>query len=75
MAVRNFWIEANIDGRNTDLSGGPRNKEGGMNIHVYQRNDGSIEDAVTLSCYEKDGELVTAVFINHEFVAEYRTRR
>ena len=29
MAVRNFYVEADIDGRQTMLGGGPRNKDGG----------------------------------------------
>lgn len=37
MAVRNFWIDANIDGRLTELSGGPRDKTGGMDVTIKQR--------------------------------------
>ena len=28
MAVRNFWFEADVDGYHTQLSGGPRSKDG-----------------------------------------------
>ena len=28
MAMRNFWIDVDIDGRKTLLSGGPRTKDG-----------------------------------------------
>lgn len=40
MAVRNFWIEAEIDGRKTKLSGGPRSKDGGFILDIYQCMNG-----------------------------------
>jgi hypothetical protein len=46
MAVRNFWIEANIDGHKTSLEGGPRSKDGGFNLTIYIRDRGSIARAV-----------------------------
>lgn len=62
MAVRNFYIDAEIDGRRTDLGGGPASKEGGMTVHITQRNDGSIETAYKISCWvDRDGMLVTRV--------------
>lgn len=62
MAIRNFWLEANIDGRKTPLQGGPRAKDGGMTATLYIRNDGAIEEAVTLDCHaNKDGALVVLV--------------
>jgi len=42
MAVRNWWIEADIDGRQTTLEGGPRNKSGGFEMAIYQRHQGEI---------------------------------
>jgi len=62
MAVRNFWIDADIDGRETMLSGGPRSKDGGMKIKIRQRDDGGITTAFTISCRERNGELITEVF-------------
>ena len=38
MAVRNFYIKADIDGRKTKLAGGPASKDGGMNISIFQRD-------------------------------------
>ena len=61
MAVRNFWVDAQIDGRKTDLSGGPASKEGGMNIVIKQRSEGGIVTAFRVYCYEVDGELFTEV--------------
>lgn len=46
--VRNFWIECDIDGRESTLSGGPRAKDGGIDITLYQRDKGSIITAATI---------------------------
>ena len=65
MAVRNFWIEANIDGRETMLAGGPKNKSGGMYVNIYQRDDGGIVHAVSIICQEDGkGNLVTKIYDN-----------
>ena len=55
MAVRNFWVDAEIDGRETDLGGGPRSKTGGMDVTVYQRKEGQIETAVKVSAGKRLG--------------------
>ena len=62
MAVRNFWIEAYIDGRKTVLSGGPQSKDGGMRIVIKQRSNGGIKTAYKIECYaDSDGTLYTDV--------------
>ena len=48
--VRNFWLEATIDGRRTRLVGGPRAKDGGMSLTLYQRSGGSVACALEISC-------------------------
>lgn len=75
MALRNFWIDASIDGRRSEISGGPRAKDGGLGVTIYQRDKGSKVTAVCVSCYEVDGELVSSVTIGGEFVGEFRTPR
>ena len=45
MAVRPFWIEADIEGRQTPLQGGTKRKDGSQIINLYQRSDGSIINA------------------------------
>ena len=56
--VRNFWIDCEIDGRTSTLSGGPRSKDGGFHMTIKMRNDGSIEKPLTISGYAlKDGSL------------------
>lgn len=65
MAVRNFWIEAEIDGRKHKLKGGPRAKTGGFKLTVQQRSNGSITKAVSVEgkvsqCGESLGLVVKA---------------
>ena len=55
MATRNFWIEAEVDGRVTPLAGGPRSKDGGMDVTLLVREDGGISDGVRITCIS-DGE-------------------
>ena len=75
MAVRNFWIDVNIDGRQTFLSGGPKAKTGGMDITIYQRNEGSIKKAISIYCRADGDRLYTEVYADDKFVAEVDTDR
>lgn len=61
MAVHNFYLKAQIDGRKTSLQGGPRNKNGGFDLTIYIRNKGGIEEALTILGREKDGKLTLSV--------------
>lgn len=62
MAVRNFYIKGQIDGRSTLLAGGPANKLGGMGLTLFQRDEGSIAIAFEIECFvANDGRLVTVV--------------
>lgn len=62
--VRNFWIEANVDGRETPVSGGPRSKDGGFELSVKIRNCGEIGSTVYfIDGFVNDkGKLETRVF-------------
>lgn len=76
MAVRNFWLDADIDGRATMLGGGPRSKDGGMDITVYQRNEGGILTAFRFRCREFNGALTTEVIdANGKRIASFETVR
>lgn len=76
MAIINFWIDANIDGRETILSGGPRSKEGGMGVKIKQRNCGSITTALDIRCFEDEGTLKILVYDgNSKLVYEHETER
>lgn len=46
--VRNYWIEAEIDGRATPLAGGPKGKEGGLRLCLKRRNHGLVETILIL---------------------------
>lgn len=77
MAVRNFWIDANIDGRETELAGGPRSKDGGMDVVIKQRDCGKITTAVKIRCFEYEGKLTVEVSDGktNEVVFERETER
>lgn len=76
MAVRNFYVEANIDGRKTRLGGGPRCKDGEMSLCITQRNTGGIDTALRINCYvNSEGNLVTAAFHRGQMIFEYVTDR
>lgn len=47
--VRNWWIEGNIDGKDSALTGGPVSKNGGIDVIIYQRDDGQVTEVVRLS--------------------------
>ena len=62
MAVRNFYIKGQVDGRSALLTGGPANKLGGMGLTLFQRDEGSIAIAFEIDCFvANDGRLVTVV--------------
>lgn len=76
MAVRNFWIDADIDGRVTELCGGPKSKEGGMNVTLYQRDRVAITVALSITCEEENGKLFTRVCDKHgHMIFEHETER
>ena len=75
--IRNFWLKASIDGRDTELRGGPVRKDGGMSIKLMQRTAGDITTAVTIQCFAtNDGVLVTRIYdADGKVVAEHATVR
>lgn len=76
MAVRNFYVEANIDGRETTLGGGPKSKTGEMSVRLYQRSEGEISEALMIDCEERDGVLTTKVYDkDHNLLFTYETKR
>lgn len=59
MAMRNWWINAVIDGRKSDLYGGPQSKDGGFYLTIRQRDKGQSVSALIIRGWMKDdGELV-----------------
>lgn len=47
--TRNFWVDVDIDGKQTRLSGGPRGRRGEFEATFYIRDNGDVLRAVTVS--------------------------
>ncbi len=75
MATRNFWISAAVDGRETPLAGGPRSKDGGMDVLLTVREDGGIREAVRITCWSNGEKNIVRVRFNGEIIAEREYRR
>lgn len=78
MAMRNFWIDGSVDGRATDITGGPRAKDGGLSLTIAQRDEGTSLEVVKIYCYYAfhTDELVTIVKDEDgNTVLEKRTKR
>ncbi len=64
--VRNFWIDCDIDARETMLSGGPVGKEGGMGVELKMRENGEAVTILKINCFAlKDafGKLVNYITV------------
>ncbi len=75
MAVRNFWADLDVDGYQNMVGGGPRRKDGGMEVTVYQREDGRIETACRVICRSYGNTLTTEVYVRGKQVGEFVTER
>lgn len=62
MNVRNFWIDVDIDGRKTLLSGGPRAKDGEMSASLYIRKDGEVYRCCTIECEHNNGKNILTIY-------------
>ena len=60
--MRNFYMKSMVDGRKTPITGGPRSKDGGMFITLYQKEKGeSVEILNVTSSVLPDGKLRTVI--------------
>ena len=64
MAVRPFYLSADVEGRRTPLAGGPARHDGSMTVEITQRNAGEIETAFKIRSYREGDELITNVYDN-----------
>lgn len=64
--VRNFWLDAQIDGRKETLSGGPVSKEGGLDVKIYMRDKGEVSHALSVKAYIARGKLVLSVWSSNQ---------
>lgn len=75
MPVRNFYIEADIDGRKHKLTGGPGNKEGGFLLRVYMRDEGEKFIPVVIKGRAVGKDLELDVDVNGRLVNTIRRKR
>jgi hypothetical protein len=47
--VRNFWVEAEVDGRKERISFGPKAKDGGFGLRIFMREKGGSTRALTIT--------------------------
>lgn len=67
--VRNFWIEVEVDGRRTRISAGPKSKDGGLSVRLFQRDRGEVREVLTIrSTVEVEGRLLRTVVDDLESV-------
>jgi hypothetical protein len=79
-SVRPFYVEAFIDDRETELKGGPRRLDSGMNVRIYIRDeDGTVLELLNIRCFARDKksrhlqiqDLETGEIIYRKDVKEY----
>ena len=76
MALRNFWLEAKIDGRKNKLAGGPKSRNGELSTVLYVRNNGESEVAFKACCKEDSGVLILRIFDKAgDLIYEHKTLR
>ena len=63
MAIRNFWIRSDIEGRKTLLEGGPIRKTGKMGTDLFVKENGEPNKILRISCIpQEDGTLRIRVY-------------
>lgn len=69
--VRNFWIQAQIDWRNSSIGAGTVRKDGGFDLTVYQRDGGEVRTALEIiGRAHDDGSLLLRVNAGNGFPAQ-----
>jgi len=69
MPIRNFYINCEIDGRKSRLTGGPRAKDGGFNLTIYQRSEGEKIIALEVDgVVRADGKLRLEIMKNDDIL-------
>lgn len=74
--VRNFWLQADTDGR-TPIALGPKSREGGLRATLYLREHGAVSDdkveiygTVGSSVDGDEGMLITEINVPADAVIE-----
>ena len=76
MAISNFFIWADIDGKQEHLAGGSMGETGGFTLVIHQRSSGGVVTPVNLmgTCDEQ-GQLELRVLVDGECLKTIRTER
>lgn len=75
-AIRNFWVDAEVDGRANKLAGGPIAKTGGLTVSIKQRDNGSITEPYNIRSYvDFNGDLCTQIYKNGTLLDTHTTKR
>lgn len=74
--TRNFWIEADVDGRQSALEGGPRGKDGGIDLTINIREGGGISKKALRVIGRRTGEkgLVLEAYVTGDEDDDYTPR-
>ena len=74
MAVRPFYVTADVEGRANPLSGGPKRKDGRMTIELHQRDKGDITTPYRI-CQRPmdDNQLITEIYYFGDLIHSYTT--
>jgi len=56
--VRNWWITSDVEGRKSRIDFGPKSKDGGFAVHVYQRVNGSPKKVATMNGFVNNDTLI-----------------
>lgn len=65
--VRNWWIEAEIDGRTARIGAGPQSQNGGIFLRVLQRQQGGIIEALrAVGEVQADGRLCLWITVQQD---------
>jgi hypothetical protein len=59
--VRNFLIEASVDGYVRTFRLGPRSKGGGFKVTIRQRHQGQYTVAYRITGFAQDGRLICSI--------------
>ena len=74
--VRNFWLECEIDGRASNLSGGPVQRDGGFFLTIYMRDRGTVSEVGWIKgSYNRNQKSLLLTWTLNKSYGQYRTRR
>ena len=69
--VRNFWLDFDIDGRESSMTGGPVSKGGGISGRIYVRDSGNVSAPIRLFGWaDRDGTICLEIQIPDDLTVE-----